>query len=154
MPFLADRLWRDLVPAGEGVPGSVFLAGWPEQAAALRDEELLAEIAEGRSVVELGRQVRSEENVKNRQPLRRAFGFGAVGAGGQAAEIAEELRVKEVAFEVGRAEDVIYKPNLPLLGPRLGKEMPRVREALAQGRVEELPDGRLRVAGHELTGEE
>jgi isoleucyl-tRNA synthetase len=154
MPFLAEALWRELVPAADAAPRSVFLAGWPEVAATLRDEELLAEIDEVRAVVELGRQVRSEENVKNRQPLRRAFVFGAESARRHAEEIAEELRVKEVAFEPGRGEDVLFKPNLPLLGPRLGKELPKVREALAEGRVEELPDGRLRVAGHELSPEE
>ena len=152
---------RDAVPGGGALArarsrgGGDAAVGLPRRlaggGAGLRDEELLAEIDEVRAVVELGRQVRSEENVKNRQPLRRAFVFGAGGARRHAEEIAEELRVKEVAFEPGRGEDVLFKPNLPLLGPRLGKELPKVREALAEGRVEELPDGRLRVAGHELS---
>ena len=46
------------------------------------------------------------------------------------------------------------KPNLPVLGPKLGKELGAVRAALAAGEFEELPDGRFRVAGHELDPDE
>jgi isoleucyl-tRNA synthetase len=42
------------------------------------------------------------------------------------------------------------KPNLPVLGPRLGKELPAIRQALQAGEFEELEGGRFRVAGHEL----
>ena len=46
------------------------------------------------------------------------------------------------------------KPNLPVLGPKLGKELGAVRAALQAGEFEELPDGGVRVAGHELTRDE
>jgi isoleucyl-tRNA synthetase len=46
------------------------------------------------------------------------------------------------------------KPNLPVLGPKLGKELDAVREALAAGEFQELPDGRFRTAGHELGPDE
>jgi isoleucyl-tRNA synthetase len=42
------------------------------------------------------------------------------------------------------------KPNLPVLGPRLGKELRTVQQALQAGDFEELGDGRFRAAGHEL----
>ena len=57
MPFLADHLWRNLVAdACDGAPESIFLAGWPE--VRRPDERLLAEIAEVRRIVELGREAR------------------------------------------------------------------------------------------------
>ena len=37
-----------------------------------------------------------------------------------------------------------------MLGPRLGGDLPAVRSALESGDFEELGDGRLRAAGHEL----
>jgi len=46
------------------------------------------------------------------------------------------------------------KPNLPVLGPKLGKELGAVRAALAAGEFEELPGGRFRAAGRELEPDE
>ena len=46
------------------------------------------------------------------------------------------------------------KPNLPLLGPKLGAELGRVRAELQAGKFEPLPGGGVRVAGHELGPEE
>ena len=43
------------------------------------------------------------------------------------------------------------KPNLPVLGPRLGKELRTVQQALQAGEFEELGGGRFRAAGHELS---
>ena len=153
MPFLAERLWRDLVAgACEDAPRSVFLAGWPDAGAV--DEQLLAEIAEVRQVVELGRQARGDAGVKLRQPLRRVYVRGAQRAQAHADEIAEELRVKDVRFEEGPVATVRLLPNLPRLGPRLGHKVREIREALERGDVEELDGGRLRVAGEELGPED
>jgi len=149
MPFLADHLWRALVLDG---PDSVHLAGWPEPAAA--DETLLDEMVAVRRVVELGRQARAQSGLKLRQPLRRLIVQGAEAARAQAGEIAEELSVKEVEFGPVEATELRVKPNLPLLGPKLGKELGPVRAKLEAGEFEELGDGRLRVDGHELSPEE
>ena len=46
------------------------------------------------------------------------------------------------------------KPNLPVLGPKLGKELGAVRAALEAGEFEELPGGGVRVAGRELGADE
>jgi isoleucyl-tRNA synthetase len=147
MPFLAEHLWRNLVSEDE----SVFLAGWPAEAAL--DEELLAEIAQTKQVVELGRQARDQQGLKLRQPLRKAIVGGAPLAERHADEIEEELRIKEVIFE-DTAQVASLKPNLPVLGPRLGKKLPEVRAALAAGEFEDLGGGRYRAAGEELGPDE
>ena len=46
------------------------------------------------------------------------------------------------------------RPNLPVLGPRLGAELGKLRKALEAGEFEALPDGGFRVAGHDLTADE
>jgi isoleucyl-tRNA synthetase len=68
-------------------------------------------------------------------------------------EIGEELNVHEVEFGAVDSE-LRVKPNLPLLGPRLGEELRTVRSALAAGEFEQLDGGRFRVAGHELEPDE
>jgi isoleucyl-tRNA synthetase len=92
--------------------------------------------------------------MKLRQPLRALVVEGAPLARSHADEIADELRVHEVSFGHVEASELRVKPNLPLLGPKLGQELAAVRAALQAGEFEELPDGGIRVAGHDLTREE
>jgi isoleucyl-tRNA synthetase len=69
-------------------------------------------------------------------------------------EIADELRVKEVEFGPVEAMQVRVKPNLPVLGPKLGKELGAVRAALEAGEFEQLEGGGVRVNGRELSADE
>jgi isoleucyl-tRNA synthetase len=150
MPFLAEHIWRVL--RTEDQPESVFLVPWPE--AGERDEQLLAEVAEVRRVVELGRQARGDAGLKLRQPLRRLVVQGAGPAQRHVEEIAEELRVKEVEFGPVEAMEVRVKPNLPVLGPKLGKELGSIRAALQAGDFEQIEGGGVRVNGRDLGADE
>jgi isoleucyl-tRNA synthetase len=152
LPFLADHLWEVLVADVEGAPDSVFLAGWPEVVEP--DGGLLAEVAQVRAVVTLGHQARQEVAIKVRQPLRRLVVEGAPLARAHEREIADELRVKAVEFGHVDATELRVKPNLPVLGPKLGKDLGPVRAALAAGRFEELDGGSFRVDGHVLGPDE
>jgi isoleucyl-tRNA synthetase len=152
MPFLAEHLWQVLVRAPcADAPASVHLAGWPRELEP--DEALLAEVADVRRVVALGHQARQAAGLKVQQPLRTLVVEGASLAEAQAAEVRDELRVKDVRFDAVDAE-LLVKPNLPVLGPKLGRELGTVREALRAGEFEELGEGRVRAAGHELGPDE
>jgi isoleucyl-tRNA synthetase len=154
-PFLAEFLWQRLVTERcEDAPSSVFLAGWPRRSAEAADEELLAEIATVRKVVQVARRARGEAGLKLRQPLRQAFVRGGDAAATHAEEIAEELRVKEIAFGAGPVAKARLLPNLPLLGPRLGPKLPQIRAALDAGEFEEGENGEVHVAGEVLGAEE
>jgi isoleucyl-tRNA synthetase len=152
MPFLADHLFRRLTEPAEGAPESVHLAGWPE--VQQPDSELLAEVSELRRVVELGRQARSSVGVALRQPLRTLVVEGAPLAARHVDELADELRVRAVEFGTVIASELRVKPHLPVLGPKLGKELASVRAALEAGDFEQLPNGGFRAAGHDLGPEE
>ena len=145
MPFLAEHLWQVLVAEPcEGAPESVFLAGWPEPGEP--DAALLEEIREVRAIVELGHRARGAAEIKLRQPLRALVVEGAERALGHGDEIAEELRVKSVAFEEIAGATVRAKPNLKLLGPRLGAELPRPARG-ARGRAVRAARRRPRPRG-------
>jgi isoleucyl-tRNA synthetase len=152
LPFLAEHLWQVLVRSPcEAAPDSVFLAGWPSAPPA--DAAALEAMADARRVVDLGRAARSTSGVKLRQPLARLVVEGVEPADELVAIVRDELRVKGV--ELGHVEAaLVVKPNLPVLGPKLGKELGAVREALAAGEFEDLGDGRFRAAGHELSPDE
>ena len=132
----------------------MHLAGWPEVASALEDDALLAGMGEARHVAELGHRARATAGVKLRQPLRRLVVEGADRAAAHADTIRDELRVKELEFGPVEALELRVKPNLPVLGPRLGAELAAVRSALQSGDWEQLSDGGFRAAGHELGPDE
>ena len=152
LPFLAEHLWQVLVREPcEGAPDSIFLAGWP--VASGPDAAALEAMADARRVVDLGRAARSTSGVKLRQPLARLVVEGVVPADELVAVVRDELRVK--AVELGHVEAaLVVKPNLRVLGPKLGKELGAVRAALAEGAFDDLGDGRFRAAGHELAPDE
>jgi isoleucyl-tRNA synthetase len=149
MPFLAEHLWRVL--RQDDQPESIFLTSWPEAGA--RDEQLLAEVGQTRRVVDLGRQARAGSQLPLRQPLRRLVVQGAPLSERHVDELREELRVKEVEFGDVEATELRVKPNLPVLGPKLGKELGSVRAALEAGEFEQA-NGGFRVAGHDLSADE
>jgi isoleucyl-tRNA synthetase len=130
-PFIADAIYENL----DASEPSVHLCDWPEPGA--RDDELEWQMELTREAVELGRKARGEGRIKLRQPLREAV----IVAGDReraaiqrfADLVREELNVKELRFvteaeELGRWE---LKPNYRTLGPRVGKRMPKVAEAVA-----------------------
>ena len=135
MPFVTERVWQDVVrPVWPDLPESVHLAAWPTVDGALVDDDLAAQVALVRRVVELGRAARAESKVRNRQPLGRAL-VGAPGWPGLPAElktqVADELNV--LAFEELGGELVEHsaKGNFRALGKRFGARTPAVAAAVA-----------------------
>ena len=137
-PFVAEEMYRNLVvEAGvHGAPESVHLCDWPQADAAAVDEPVLASMAVARRVVELGRAARNAANVKTRQPLREVVVHVPV-AEREALlalrdTVVDELNVKglRLAESVEELLACRLKPNLRVLGPRLGKRMPQVGPAL------------------------
>jgi isoleucyl-tRNA synthetase len=90
-------------------------------------------MALARQAVEMGRALRAERNIKNRQPLRRlriVARSETAAAHLRALEdlIRDELNVKEVDVSLDESSFVSYKakPNFKTLGARLGKDMKAV----------------------------
>jgi len=132
-PFVADEVWRNLVPGA----GSVHLADWPTADIGAVDPALEAEMAAARQVVTLGRSARTEAKVKVRQPLPRALVLfpGVDWSAEVVQEIADELNVKRIepVQDLEGLLDYTVVPNFRALGPRLGPLVPKLREVLAAG---------------------
>jgi isoleucyl-tRNA synthetase len=140
VPFLADAIYSNLAggEAGEFPEGrdSVHLCDFPAAAESLVDAELEAGMEAVRRTVELGRAARAHSKVKMRQPLRKAV-VVATAEERPAIErlsdiVASELNVKELEFVAEESDLVSYrvKPNFRVLGPRFGKDMPKVAAAV------------------------
>jgi isoleucyl-tRNA synthetase len=143
-PFVADELHRNLSADADSDSDSVHLADWPVADAAARDEALEGEMERARAVVSLGLSARNEAKLKVRQPLRRALvmlpdaGSRSGRGAGQfsdavAAEVAEALNVKrlEAVTDLEGLLDYTVVPNFRALGPKAGKRVPLVKDALA-----------------------
>jgi isoleucyl-tRNA synthetase len=134
-PFVADEIFTKLAPAG--APESVHLCDFPQTDPGLLDEQLERGMAVAREAVELGRAARAQAKVKIRQPLAEIV----VVASGEEREaigrfeplILDELNVKTVRYVTDADELAKFelKPNFKALGPRVGKNMPLVKDAIA-----------------------
>jgi isoleucyl-tRNA synthetase len=130
-PFIADEIYDNL----DGSEGSVHLCDFPVPEP--RDVELERQMTVVREAVRLGLAARAQSKIKVRQPLRAAV---VVAAGREqtaierfAALIRDELNVHELRIVSAADElaEVEIKPNYRTLGPRFGKEMPLVANAVA-----------------------
>jgi isoleucyl-tRNA synthetase len=165
MPMFAEALYQGLVRSVvPGSPASVHHTSYPVADASLIDDELERRMEALRRVVTLGHTARKSAGVKVRMPLPRLVAVfdrtdhdrGLLAADPELAEIVrDELNVK--AFDVrddaaGLVREIV-KPELKALGPKLGKDLPKVRAALAEGRYERREGGVI-VEGHALAESE
>ena len=137
-PYIAEEIYRNLVAERDGgAAESVHLASWPEADPSLADTSLLDEMDLIQRVASLGRAARSQAGIKVRQPLpsvtvglRNTDDARAIRK--HEATLLEELNVKsvEIAEAGGDVRRYVIKPNLRLLGPRLGGDLPSLRTAL------------------------
>ncbi len=136
IPFLTEEIYRNL--RTDAMPESVHLCDYPEMSGAFRDERLERQMRHTINAVSLGRHLRSQQELKTRQPLRTAtivtHDADTRAMLMETAEIiAEELNVKNLLVKENEEELVIRhaKANFKTLGPRLGKDMKEAAAAIA-----------------------
>jgi isoleucyl-tRNA synthetase len=143
MPFTTEAIWGNLRQAEE--PESVHLADFPRVRQARRDQQLEYKMAAVQHAVSLGRSLRSQYNIKGRQPLRRVELVTRKEEEKKVLLemediIREELNVKEVIFRDNEEELVVYevKANFRILGKMLGKDMKAAAARIAALRQNEI----------------
>ena len=134
IPFMTEDIYQNLVRSvDKDAPESIHLCDFPTVNEAWIDKDLEADMKELLEIVVLGRACRNTANIKNRQPIGTMY----VTAEKKMSEfytdiIADELNVKEVKF----ADDVesfisySFKPQLRTVGPKYGKLLGGIRQAL------------------------
>jgi isoleucyl-tRNA synthetase len=143
VPFTTEAIWRNLagVAFGGRAPESVHLVDYPTGDASLVDDDLVRRMAVVRDIASLGRAARATERLKVRQPLAKVEVILAdarpddiAWLSAHAELVCDELNVKQ--FEVcGEPDRYITRqvlPDLKKLGPKLGKDLPKARDALAK----------------------
>lgn len=137
-PFLAEELYQSLERPFGGVEAatSVHLADFPSPNPEWNDEAVDAAMTSVLRVVSLGHAARNQSQVKVRQPLARLTLITLdEGLMPQLAPyhaiILDELNIKTLETARDRDAFVLYqvKPNFRKLGPRVGKNMPKIKAA-------------------------
>jgi isoleucyl-tRNA synthetase len=147
VPFLAETLWQGLVaePFGSRAAESVHLCDYPEGLIAEIDESLSSRMDLVREIVSLGRSARMGAQLKVRQPLSKVEVILAdqthrAWLKEHDGLIKDELNVKEVEYTQKADQYISYTvlPDLKRLGPRLGKQLPALKKALAEADAAQL----------------
>ena len=115
-----------------GTAESVHLCEFPTANAAARDLALEKRMAAVQTVVELGRRLRADNDLKVRQPLS-AIRVAGADVKGLEDLIMDELNVKKVEYVSDETElcDVSYKANFKTLGRKCGSKMKAVAAGIA-----------------------
>ena len=134
IPFMTEDMYQNLVRnVDKDAPESIHLCDFPTVNEAWIDKDLEADMKELLEIVVLGRACRNTANIKNRQPIGTMYVKAEKKMGEFYTDIiADELNVKEVKF----ADDVesfisySFKPQLRTVGPKYGKLLGGIRQAL------------------------
>ena len=147
-PFFMDRLYLDLNSAtNKETFESVHLADFPSVQAALIDKNLERKMEQAQTISSLVLSLRAKEKIKVRQPLQKIM--IPVNSTTQKEDILaiadlvkHEVNVKEVEL-LEDASDILVKqikPNFKALGPRFGKDMKLIANAIQNLQPEDIKE--------------
>ncbi len=134
IPFMTEQIYQNIVRKIDAdAPESVHLCDFPEVQEAWIDTSLEQDMDEVLKAVVMGRAARNAANIKNRQPIAQMY----IKADHALSEfyvkiIEDELNVKKVAFsdDVREFTSYTFKPQLKTVGPKYGKLLGQIRQAL------------------------
>jgi len=162
VPFITEEIYQNIVrSSNKEAEISIHLCKYPKADAALIDEKLEKEMDVAYKIVQLGRAARNDANIKNRQPLSRMLvSFKENSLPEYYIDIIKnELNIKQVQFKDSIEEYVEFgfKMNYPVLGPKFGKLVPKIGEALktvspfdASRSIKEYGMFKVNIAGEEV----
>ncbi|MCR4655114.1 MAG: isoleucine--tRNA ligase [Lachnospiraceae bacterium] len=146
VPFITEEIYQNIVRKEDafkqspeitdvnGTPVSIHLCDFPKVNESFIDKELEKNMDTVLKIVVMGRACRNTANIKNRQPIAKMY----VKASGRLSDfyvdiIEDELNVKEVEFteDVREFTSYTFKPQLKTVGPKYGKLLGKIREALS-----------------------
>ncbi|WP_298487974.1 isoleucine--tRNA ligase [uncultured Maribacter sp.] len=156
-PFFMDRLYKDLTNTTQkDAAESVHLADFPKYDGAIIDVDLESKMEKAQTISSLVLSIRQKEKIKVRQPLQKIIVPVLDEKQKQEIEavadlIKSEVNVKEIEL-LDDASGILVKqikPNFKVLGPKYGKEMKQIAQAVAGLNQEDIQkieqDGELSI---------
>ena len=135
IPFMTEDIYQNLVRSiDKDAKESIHLCDFPVVNEKHIDKKLEEDMEDLLEAVVMGRACRNASNIKNRQPIGKMY----VKADFNLSEfytdiIADELNVKNVEFtdDVRAFSSYSFKPQLKTVGPKFGKQLGEIRQALS-----------------------
>ena len=147
-PFFMDRLYLDLNSVtNKEVFESVHLADFPLVNTSLVNKNLERKMGQAQIISSLVLSLRAKEKIKVRQPLQKII--IPVNSSEQRDEILavsdlvkHEVNVKEVELLEDASEILVkqIKPNFKVLGPRFGKDMKLISNAIQKFQEKDIKE--------------
>ena len=145
-PFFMDRLYKDLIATTNREPfESVHLADFPKSDSNLIDTGLEQKMQKAQTISSLVLSIRQKEKIKVRQPLQKIM-IPILGEQDRKDILAvsdlikSEVNVKEIQL-LDDASGVLVKrikPNFKTLGPKYGKDMKGIAQAISALNQEDI----------------
>jgi isoleucyl-tRNA synthetase len=142
LPFLTEEIYQNLVCSVDpSAPASVHLTRYPQVDASLIDEELERSIDTVIRIKNLALSLRTQSKTKIRTPLgtlyvrpRDAADRRVLENPEYAAQILEEANIKKLVLidDETKLVKVSFTPDAKKLGPRAGKYLKAITQALSQ----------------------
>jgi isoleucyl-tRNA synthetase len=149
VPFISEAIFRNL--RTDNMPESVHLCDFPVPDGSCRDIEVEEQMEAVMTVVKIGRLLRSENDLKVRQPLSTIHVVSRNNASLDRIRplqdiILDELNVKELKFDNNENQLATLKAKADFrrLGPRFGPTVKKVAQTLAsldQQSLDQLASG-------------
>ena len=139
IPYATEEIYRNLTQSGAHAKESVHLEDYPLSDSNKIDEELSERTRLAMRLSSMGRAARSRAGVKVRQPLQHLYVHTRSVSEIDMLpliedQILDELNIKQITPVTDAAEIVSFRiqPNLPILGPKYGRQIGEIRTALDQ----------------------
>ena len=136
VPFITEEIYQNLVRSiDKDAPESIHLCHFPKVNEELIDKDLEENMDNLLKIVVMGRACRNAANIKNRQPIGKMFVKAPFTLDDFFKEIIEdELNVKEMTYtdDVRAFTSYTFKPQLKTVGPKYGKFLGGIKEALSE----------------------
>ena len=136
VPFMTEDIYRNIVcRIDKNAPESIHLCDFPIADEAHIDKEMEMAMDEVLKIVVLGRACRNTANIKNRQPIANMYFKAPKELPEYYTDIIrDELNVKNVEYtqDVSSFTSYTFKPQLKTVGPKYGKLLGKIRQALPE----------------------
>lgn len=160
LPFVTEEVYQNLKDKKTGKE-SVHLCLYPEKKPNWIREDLEKRMALIETVASMGRNARSTNNLKTRQPLKELLVITKDPSDKKTIEIyqdilSNELNVKKISFTSDESKwvNLAAKANAKVLGPRLGQKMKvvlqKVKELTPDKVVEFEKKGSIEIEGETI----